>query len=302
MKHHGIQMVGTMTLEVVADVSLETATQEGRIVYNQADELVYRCNGSSWQAIGGLSFGSIAPSGSTSVSAGSVAGPVNFESGNDKLTITGNNTSKTITFTVNAETFSFLTLTDTPSAYSGQASKVVAVNSGADALEFLTNITDDQHGSRSGGTLHSVATSAVAGFMSSTDKQNVDNLTTAFPTGTKMWFYQSAAPTGWTIVASVGDRLLGVSDASTLYDSASGGSNAGNWTGFTNHTHGAGTFAVSGTTGNDSAGSAQGYYNVYNFSLSPHTHTFAANVTGTSAAETTSWRPSAAVGIICTKN
>lgn len=70
----------------------------------------------------------------------------------------------------------FLELTDTPASYTSQASKLVQVNSGATALEFLTAISDTQHGSRSGGSLHSTATSGTAGFMSSTDKALIDRL------------------------------------------------------------------------------------------------------------------------------
>lgn len=40
---------------------------------------------------------------------------------------------------------------------------------------FVGAITDSQHGTRSGGTLHPVATSSVAGFMSAADKSKSDN-------------------------------------------------------------------------------------------------------------------------------
>lgn len=44
------------------------------------------------------------------------------------------------------------------------------------ALVGITAIDDTQHGSRSGGTLHSVATTGTAGFMSATDKAKLDSL------------------------------------------------------------------------------------------------------------------------------
>lgn len=46
--------------------------------------------------------------------------------------------SKASDFATSGHTHSFLNLTDTPSAYTSSAGKLVAVNSGADALEFIT--------------------------------------------------------------------------------------------------------------------------------------------------------------------
>ena len=41
---------------------------------------------------------------------------------------------------------------------------------------WISSISDTQHGNRGGGSLHSVATTSVAGFMSATDKTNLDQL------------------------------------------------------------------------------------------------------------------------------
>jgi hypothetical protein len=62
----------------------------------------------------------------------------------------------------------FLGLTDTPSSYSGQANKLVAVNAGATALEFITS---------SGGAVDSVfgRTGAVVAAASDYDASQVDN-------------------------------------------------------------------------------------------------------------------------------
>ena len=38
-------------------------------------------------------------------------------------------------------------------------------------------LTDTQHGNRGGGSLHAVATTSVAGFMSATDKTKLDGIT-----------------------------------------------------------------------------------------------------------------------------
>jgi len=43
---------------------------------------------------------------------------------------------------------------------------------------WVTSISDTQHGTRGGGTLHAVATTSVAGFMSAADKTTLDQLST----------------------------------------------------------------------------------------------------------------------------
>jgi len=48
-----------------------------------------------------------------------------------------------------------------------------------------------------------------------------------FPQDTKMWFYQSTAPTGWRILTSVEDVLLAVKSSSGDY--ATAGSTGGDW-------------------------------------------------------------------------
>ena len=50
-----------------------------------------------------------------------------------------------------------------------------------------------------------------------------------FDSGTKMWFYQDTAPTGWTIVAAAADAVLAVKGGSNAYNAA-GGTQAGTWT------------------------------------------------------------------------
>ncbi len=48
----------------------------------------------------------------------------------------------------------------------------------------------------------------------------------SIPTGTNMWFYEDSAPSGWTIVAAIGDELLAVKGGSTY---TTGGAQAGSW-------------------------------------------------------------------------
>ena len=64
-----------------------------------------------------------------------------------------------------------------------------------------------------------------------------------FAAGTVMWFYQAAAPTGWTLVAEIADdQVLGVKSSGGTYNSA--GNLRGSWsTGF-DHSHGNGSLAT----------------------------------------------------------
>jgi len=49
-----------------------------------------------------------------------------------------------------------------------------------------------------------------------------------FGSGTRIWFHQNTAPTGWSIVAGLGDRLLAVKGGTQAYNVA-GGSYGGTW-------------------------------------------------------------------------
>ena len=60
-------------------------------------------------------------------------------------------------------------------------------------------------------------------------------LPSPIPAGSKMWFYQDTAPTGWTIVSSCADGLLAVKGGLNAYNVA-GGQQVGTWT-QTGHTH-----------------------------------------------------------------
>jgi len=55
------------------------------------------------------------------------------------------------------------------------------------------------------------------------------------PAGTKMWFYQNTAPTGWVIDSTPADAILAVKGGSAAYN-VNGGMAAGTWT-QPNHTH-----------------------------------------------------------------
>jgi hypothetical protein len=53
--------------------------------------------------------------------------------------------------------------------------------------------------------------------------------------GTKMWFYQNVAPTGWVVDTSITDAVLAIRGGTSSYN-VSGGSQAGTWT-QPNHLH-----------------------------------------------------------------
>lgn len=75
--------------------------------------------------------------------------------------------------------------------------------------------------------------------------------------GNKAWFYQDAAPVGWTLDATPSDALLAVKGGATY---TTGGAQAGTWTQL-NHTHGIGSLTTPNHTHTD------------NFTTPAHTHT-----------------------------
>lgn len=168
------------------------------------------------------------------------------------------------------------------------------------------------------------------------------SLAALVPSGTKMWFYQNTAPTGWTIDATPADAVLAVKGGSNAYNTT-GGTQAGSWT----HIHAGGSHTHTGPShthkvglGRRSDGAAAMYVDANYFPPS----TFSTNVangslhlsgsiinsgsyyeqgvttaagtgnTGsggtvdTASAKTStgdspgSWRPLAQIGIICTKD
>jgi len=56
-----------------------------------------------------------------------------------------------------------------------------------------------------------------------------------FEAGRRLWLYEDAAPTGWTYMASIADRVIGVKGGSNAFNVV-GGNQAGTWT-QPNHTH-----------------------------------------------------------------
>ena len=164
----------------------------------------------------------------------------------------------------------------------------------------------------------------------------------SIPSGAKMYFYQATAPDGFTIVESVGDKLLAVVDStSTTYDSTAAGNTTDDWTisglsdaghthsysGVIAHTHSlsinsqgisatVGYVIASGSPNSPNVDRHDGvgppYAHNQSVSLGSHSHSGTALSTG-SASQTTlsgtasisqdgTWRPSAAIGIIASKD
>jgi hypothetical protein len=154
----------------------------------------------------------------------------------------------------------------------------------------------------------------------------------AFSSGTAQWFYQDIAPTGWTIVATTQDTLLGVKYGAGTY--TTGGSVQGAWANL-EHSHAAGSlvggthnhrwYVYNGTDGytfqsNGSSSiffssshgtkSTNGLMSVvthadsYRWNQNSYTENATPSLSGSTAASTTltAARPAAHVGIICTKN
>jgi len=125
-----------------------------------------------------------------------------------------------------------------------------------------------------------------------------------FASGVKQYFYQAAAPTGWTIDATLGDAVLAVHGSSSYDGSGSGGEQRGTWT-QPNHTHpfNAGTHVHTGVTSSELGLGP----NLKSSGDDSHYHTFTTDPTGVSGttsggATASSWRPFANVGIIATKD
>ena len=149
------------------------------------------------------------------------------------------------------------------------------------------------------------------------------------PVGTKMFFYQAAAPTGWTTDAAVADAVIALKGGSDDYDDTAG-TLVGEWLpvhahGMNSHTHTVTedttthTHGVSGTTNNDTS-SLKDQGSGSNDCTPRHSHVFSTTsdadggnhdhggVTGAAAgntennADTTTWRPYAALSIQATKD
>ena len=131
-----------------------------------------------------------------------------------------------------------------------------------------------------------------------------------FASGTKMWFFQNTAPTGWTIDSTPADSLLAVKGGSGAFN-VNGGTKAGTWTQDHIHTYNTVIAHTHNAVpwGGDSWGGAVSAPNLcvsYAGNVAARTG-YTTSSTGeasgnTSAPTSATWRPLSQVGIICTKD
>ncbi len=128
----------------------------------------------------------------------------------------------------------------------------------------------------------------------------------SIPTGTKMWFYADAAPSGWTIDATPSDNILAVKGGATY---TTGGVQVGSWTvsGLTSNNESSHTHLVSGTTAAEAQTPVEQGSNSNDAAHEDHTHTMsftsgAGSAHNHTVTQDATWRPKANVGIICTKD
>ncbi|KKK56160.1 hypothetical protein LCGC14_3067300, partial [marine sediment metagenome] len=131
--------------------------------------------------------------------------------------------------------------------------------------------------------------------------QDAITLTVGMAAGSKLWFYNNAAPTGYTFVSSLNDRVLSITSTE-----ADGGAATGSWTisGLTavdgGHTHGAGSFVSVGVNLEVTPGASN--TKVIGAFTRPITGASASAAAPITVASDATWRPASARGIVCTKD
>lgn len=124
-----------------------------------------------------------------------------------------------------------------------------------------------------------------------------------FLNGTNCWFYQAAAPLGWTLIPNTGDRVIACSDNVNKYNGANAPSQTASWQQANHvltiaqippHTHSVGLYEQ--TSGNNTGKLGPGKNNKKDDILTTSTGGGQGHNHGST------WRPRANVGIICTKD
>ena len=142
---------------------------------------------------------------------------ISFSSGTLTLDRTGSLSDLTVSIPLSGITGDFTDLDDTPSSYSSSANKVVVVNSSANGLTFIdqSSVGSDNYylSGLSFNTSNGVLTATVTGAADQTvdlDGRYVQSATfsSSVPSGSRMLFQQSSAPTGWTKDTSLNNRAL----------------------------------------------------------------------------------------------
>lgn len=134
------------------------------------------------------------------------------------------------------------------------------------------------------------------------------------PSGSKVWFWQATAPTGWTIDSSAADAVLAVKGGLSSYG-VDGGLQAGTWSQL-NHTHLTSDHVLTEAeipshSHWHNISSVGGYLTMHTGGSASHSGGYTSPAGGGAAhnhgatgngAPANTWRPLAQVGIICTKN
>lgn len=125
-----------------------------------------------------------------------------------------------------------------------------------------------------------------------------------FLNGTNAWFYQAAAPLGWTILQNTGNRVLACSDSTNKYNGQNAPSQTGTWqqtdtiltiAQMPSHHHAVDARGAEKASGNLVEGHRSG---------STGSSEWDTKNTGGGQGHNhgNTWRPLANVGILCTKN
>lgn len=118
--------------------------------------------------------------------------------------------------------------------------------------------------------------------------------------GTKMYFYQNTAPTGWTIDATPADALLAVKGGSQAYN-VSGGNQAGTWI-QPNHTLSISEMPAHTHPYNTNVSDRGGDGSVTPFAYNRQSQNTGSTGGGAAHNHGTTHRPLAQVGIICERD
>ena len=263
MIHHELDIRGKVWVHRLTTKPVWSAADEGRMIYVEADDTFYYASGTAW--VPDHKFKSILVSGQDSIVADNPEDNLTFVNGNG-IAITTDATTDTITFTVvdseiDHGTISGLDGDDHTQYYNtARHTKLVhdalAIDHGSlsgrgdddhsiyynaarhtklvhDALNIDADTLDTYHATKFGSSL---ATSGTNIQLKNPAGTVLSTVSGGLASGTVLWFWQAAAPTGWTIVDNSSDTLLAIKGTSGAYNVTPGSSAYGTWT-QTSHTH-----------------------------------------------------------------
>jgi len=233
MKFYGVRMFGKLQVQSYANIAAAgAATDEGRVVYIEADESLYVATGAAWRKSG------IAPElydANTILKADTDNAPSAMAI--TEQTVVGRLTGGVIKALSTTELTTLVNVATSAAKGASTLATSAEVIAGVETLKTITPATLtsklDTDGTLAGNLDTRIATQkATKTYVDSVHTTITNNY---FAPGTKLWFYQNAAPTGWTIDASAADSLIGVKGGTQAYNTT-GGQVVGTWT-QPGHTH-----------------------------------------------------------------